>query len=921
MVKVKILRTLFALLIAFSSLGLAHPAAGAALDSWTATGPGVGSIFAIAVNPLAPNVLYAGTVGGGIYKSSNYGQTWSAANHGITDTIVYSMAVDPGIPGLVYAGTRDPNTAESGRVFKSTDAGATWTVSGLSDTNYVNALAADPKTPGTVYAGTFGKGVFKSSDWGDHWAATGLTDAYVFVLAADPTTAGTLYAGTLSGVSKSTDWGATWNTVFSDATYIAVHAIGIDPQDSNNVYIGTLNPDVSGGAGGIFKSPDGGKNWNPVLASNPGPYIRSLVIDASHPATVYAGSGDPLSTTGNAYIYKTINGGTDWSELWSDSNNTTVLNMAIDPANPANVYAGIRRRGVIKSYNNGQNWSESNAGLNNTYIHSLAIAPTDPPTMYAGTWNGIYLTTNQGQNWDLVFVGPVDTAIHSLAIDPSNADTIYAGVGDPISSTLLGGVQKTIDGGGTWLPSGLVGSVVEGLVINPTTPSVIFAATDNGVYRSKTSGAGWSPILCCNWTAALAIDPSEPDTLYAGTLGAGVFKSQDGGDHWAPASVGIGDTSFVNALVIDPTDPATLYAATGYRLEPTNPGGVFKSTNHGSSWAPAGLSSTRVYSLAIAAGPPVTLFAGTSDSGVFVSQNGGANWLAMNDGLPAFGSLIPINALAVDPASGATVFAGTDGSGSYRAQTPNPVPTLTALSSYTQPVGGGGFTLTVTGTNFVNGSVVKWGTANLATVYTSPTQLNAMVTPSNLGAAGLVPITVENPGPGGGVSNSMPLTVEASLPITPAAGGQMQFPDLQGQIMTFSATAGAVTQAVTLVWIPQDGLPHGAGSLPGSYAYGGKAFILKVLVNGVPQDNFTFQTPVTLSLQYRPGDLGGILESFLRLFYWDGTANAWKDAACGQGYSRNPLQHTLTVQVCHASEFGLLGPTNEHKAFLSLIRR
>jgi photosystem II stability/assembly factor-like uncharacterized protein len=663
MVTVKTLRTIFALFLAFSCLGQAYPAA-AALDSWTAIGPGFGSIFTIAINHLEPNILYAGTVGGGIFKSTNSGQAWTAANTGLTDTIVYALAVDSGMPDTVYAGTRDPNTASSGGVFKSTNAGGSWAVTGLNNINYVNALAVDPKTSGTVYAGTYGKGVFKSTKYGQDWSPVnkGLTDASVYALAIDPKTPDTLYAGTKSGVFKSINAGDTWKPVFADKTYIAVYAIAIDPQNSKILYAGTVDPNGSNGAGGIFRSPDGGKTWDPVKASNPGPYIRSLAIDPIHPEIVYAGTGDPTSPTGSAYIYKSINSGTDWKAVWTGANDTSALALAIDPATPGMVYAGLRRHGMIKSLDGGQDWSRANSGLNNTKIYALAIDPTASQTMYAGTWNGVFKTTDLGQNWNLVFVGPAITDIHALAIDPQTPETLYAGTGS--------GLYKSKNGGVNWSPSGLDGLVIDTLVIDPTTaPAMIYAGTGSGLYKSKDGGGSWKSILCCDAVAVVAIDPTAAGTLYAGTLGAGVSKSINGGVDWTPANVGLGDTSYVNALAIDPTAPATLYAATGNPSATGSPGGVFKSINHGKSWKPSGLSSTRVYSLAIRSVAPVTLFAGTSDSGVFKSLSGGADWQAMNSGLPMFGNFVPVNVLVIDPDSEAALYAGTDGSSSFAGST------------------------------------------------------------------------------------------------------------------------------------------------------------------------------------------------------------------------------------------------------------
>jgi photosystem II stability/assembly factor-like uncharacterized protein len=115
--------------------------------------------------------------------------------------------------------------------------------------------------------------------------------------------------------------------------------------------------------------------------------------------------------------------------------------------------------------------------------------------------------------------------------------------------------------------------------------------------------------------AALAIDPSTPATLYTGTPGGGVFKSSNGGTSWAPVNSGL-TVPYIHALAIDPSNPATVYAG-------TSGGGVFKSADGGTSWTPvnSGLTTTDVVALAIDPSTPATLYAGTRGGGVFFSSN------------------------------------------------------------------------------------------------------------------------------------------------------------------------------------------------------------------------------------------------------------------------------------------------------------
>ena len=126
----------------------------AGTNVWTSIGPEGGQISSLAIDPTNPSTLYAGTWGGGVFKSTNGGAAWSAVNTGLTGIYVYALAIDPATPGTLYAGTY-------GGVFKSTNGGAAWSAvnTGLT-TPLVNALAIEPTTPGMLYAGTGGGGVF-----------------------------------------------------------------------------------------------------------------------------------------------------------------------------------------------------------------------------------------------------------------------------------------------------------------------------------------------------------------------------------------------------------------------------------------------------------------------------------------------------------------------------------------------------------------------------------------------------------------------------------------------------------------------------------------------------------------------------------------------------------------------------------------
>jgi photosystem II stability/assembly factor-like uncharacterized protein len=249
-----------------------------------------------------------------------------------------------------------------------------------------------------------------------------------------------------------------------------------------------------------------------------------------------------------------------------------------------------------------------------------------------------------------MLLGLAPKSINALAIDSSSPGALYVASNTffPFfdAGKLCFSLFKTINGGTSWtvVNSGLINGAIDTMALNtlaidPSTPTTVYAGTSwSGVFKSTNGGSNWTAFNS-GWVAnrwakraglpsfreeyqivnVLAIDPSSPSTLYAGTSFEGVFKSTNGGS-WTATNSGLGDNQ-VFALAIDPSNPATLYAGTH--------GGVFKSTNAGRSWIAvnAGLSNRDIHALAIDPSRPATLYAGSNGGGVFKSTNGGTTWL------------------------------------------------------------------------------------------------------------------------------------------------------------------------------------------------------------------------------------------------------------------------------------------------------
>ena len=292
------------------------------------------------------------------------------------------------------------------------------------------------------------------------WSSSGLDSLTVYALAIDPVTTSTIYAATGGGVYKSTDSGATWDPVNTGLTTIDVRCLVIDPVATSTLYAGT-------NGGGVFKTTDGGTGWDPVITGLTNLFIYSLAINPVDPQILYAG-------TAGGGVFRTTNGGTLWTNPLSIL--SFVDTIAIDPLTPSIVYAGTVANGVYKSINSGTTWETFNTGLPILAVNVIAINPVTPATLYVGIpANGVFKSTTGASSWFSADMGTL--TVTALAVDPDLTSILYAGT------------------------------------------------AGSGVYRSTSAGAGWAAFsigLTALNVYSLAIDPADPDTIYAGT-NDGVF--------------------------------------------------------------------------------------------------------------------------------------------------------------------------------------------------------------------------------------------------------------------------------------------------------------------------------------------------------------------------------------------------------------
>jgi photosystem II stability/assembly factor-like uncharacterized protein len=304
--------------------------------------------------------------------------------------------------------------------------------------------------------------------------------------------------------------------------------------------------------------------------------IGTIVVDPASSDAIYVATDN--GHTGDA-LYRTTNGGATWPVFLDDFRSSLI---AIDPTNSAILYAPHSYGSFTvlkKTTNGGTTWSELNCCPFSTTTRALTIDPSNTNKLYAGVERyatgtpGVYRSTNGGLNWSNA-LGNAD--ILALAIDPAQPNILYAGgrksweaTNDPITGN--GGVYRSADGGVTWSHV-FTHTQVNALAINPQNPQILYAATEGGgIFKSTNGGASWARAnngLSHLNVRALAIYPENPRVVYAGLWEGGVFRSLDGGESWVPINTGLSDT-YINTLTIDPLKPYIMYAG-------TKSSGVFK---------------------------------------------------------------------------------------------------------------------------------------------------------------------------------------------------------------------------------------------------------------------------------------------------------------------------------------------------------
>jgi photosystem II stability/assembly factor-like uncharacterized protein len=383
--------------------------------------------------------------------------------------------------------------------------------------------------------------------------------------------------------------------------------------------------------------------------------MASLAVDPFDPATVYAGSAFGAA-------YKSWNGSARWHPMRAGLPDVGFGAMAVDPFDQDTLYAGTEGEGVFKSSDGGASWTEADTGIPHRlrFVSDLVVDPSSPGTLYAAVGEdeyaagSLFASTDAAANWAPVTLPGVARA---LAVDPTDPSRIFAGI------------WRSEDRGATWsimtFDDGCQCGTPTAFAFDPDDSGVMFAGLDQGliyegsVQRSVDHGVTWDEVLSTDPVESMAAAEGTggtPSALYVGTgqyATGQVHKSIDGGDTWSTVSAGL-PTGQVLALAVDPYRPTTLYAA-------LSDGGVSKTTDAGTEWriSNAGLNEEFIHALAVGTSNPSIVYAGTdvylSGNGIHRGSRHGRRWGPISPGHTYDGA---VKAIAVDPTDPNRLFVG-----------------------------------------------------------------------------------------------------------------------------------------------------------------------------------------------------------------------------------------------------------------------
>jgi len=612
---------------------------------WTSLGPPnvSGRIVDLKFHPTDPQIVYAAAAGGGLWLSSDGGDTWRTTTDDLPSLSIGAVCVLPTDPDVVLVATGEGlnwvYVIYGVGIWKSTDAGETWAPTSfthhITDNHGFHVMEANPIT-GTILAGA-NDGLWRSTDQGDTWVLV-RPGGHYFDVKWKPGSANRVYAtkGSSSsgnGILVSNDDGLTWSSAGSGqppSSRISKTRLAVTPADPNVIYA-NIGDSQTYGTLGIYRSTDNGASWTPRnttlnISGGQGGYSVTIAVDPDDPQRVIAGG---------IKLYLSTDGGLSFAETGAgtplgDDSAVHVDHHAIawEPGSTSNLWVGSDG-GVWRSIDNGESWSPRRDGLITTQFYDVGLDPNNPGFTMGGTQdNGLPWVEAVGAPW---FASTLLADGFACFVEALAPDTIY-------SEWQFGGHVRSSDRGQSWdaTVNGLTGSSrpFAPLDLDPNQTGHLYTATYDGVFRTTDGQSLWVHVALHTPTW-ISISPVDGDIIWTVdglTSGLPVRYSTDDGQSWtfaAPYGFGVGNET---RILAHPTDPATAFVTfAGY----SGVAHVARTRDFGASWEEVSgdFPPDPVNAMAIDPLDPTHWFAAT-DTGVWYSESDGATWVPLGASFP-----------------------------------------------------------------------------------------------------------------------------------------------------------------------------------------------------------------------------------------------------------------------------------------------
>jgi photosystem II stability/assembly factor-like uncharacterized protein len=611
-----------------------------------------------------PNVFYIGVCNGGIWKTTDYGRTWQPIFDDQPTGSIGAIAIAPSDPNIIYVGSGEglqrPDLSTGDGIYKSTDAGKTWTHLGLRDGQQIPQIAIDPRDPNRLFVAVLGHPYGPNPE---------------------------------RGIYRSTDGGRNFQKVLGKDENTGGSDVAIDPQNPNTVYAALWearqgpweNSTWGGSGGGIFKSTDGGDTWHPLTQGIPDAFTQAnLAIAPSNPRRIYAS----IAAGGRTGIYRSDDAGEHWTQATADPRPAARIGggdlsvPTVDPRNPDIVYAAS----VVtwRSTDGGKTWTGIRGAPGGDDYQRIWINPNDPKIILNVSDQGAIISVNWGETWSSWYNQPTAQMYHANA-DNDFPYHVCSGQQESGSACVS---SRGDDGQITFREWRPVGVEEYGYAVpDPLNPNLVYGGKLTRYDRrtGQVANVAPKPIRGADFralrTAPVVFSPADPHLLFfaANTL----WKTRDGGNSWQqvspdltrksweiPASVG----KYRSEPSAQPAQRGVIYTVAPSPLDinriwiGTDDGLIQTTADGGLHWndvTPPQLGPWMKVSI-IDAGHSDALTAYAAINTIrlddmrprmFRTHDGGKTWTEIVKGLP---DGAPVDAVREDPKKKGLLFAGTE---------------------------------------------------------------------------------------------------------------------------------------------------------------------------------------------------------------------------------------------------------------------